>query len=196
MPRKTPFNAIIKKLQVYYGSTGRLPSIAELGDLLGYRSKGATFNLVLKLIERGILKKDAKGKLLPTAFLKDGIRVLGVVQAGFPSPAEEELIDTLSLDEFLVKKPAATYLVKVAGDSMVNAGIHPGDFVLVEKGPAPTAGDIVIAEVDGDWTMKYYIKKGTTVLLRAANPAYEDIRPQQSLSIGGIVRACVRKYGS
>jgi len=194
MPKQINFNTIIARLREYYREERRLPSIAELQELLGYRSKGATFNLVLKLIARGIVEKDAKGKLLPTPFLKDGIRLLGSVQAGFPSPAEEELVDTMSLDEFLVQKPAATYLIKVSGDSMLDAGIHPDDLVLVERGNDPKTGDIVIAEVDGEWTMKYYYKKGKTILLRPANKNYPDIKPERELKIGGIVTACIRKY--
>ncbi len=117
------------------------------------------------------------------------------MQAGFPSPAEEELVDTMSLDEFLVSRPDATYLVKVVGDSMIEAGIHPDDLVLVERGKDPKSGDIVIAEVDGEWTMKYYHRKGRGVVLRPANKNYPDIYPQRELKIGGVVTACIRKYG-
>jgi repressor LexA len=98
-------------------------------------------------------------KLLPTPALEGGIKLLGTVQAGFPSPAEEELIDTLSLDEFLIKNPQASYLVKVTGDSMIDAGIMPDDLVVVDRGRQPRHGDIVIAQVDGEWTMKYYEKR-------------------------------------
>jgi repressor LexA len=116
------------------------------------------------------------------------------VQAGFPSPAEEELLDTISLDEFLVRRPEATYLLTVSGDSMVDAGIRPGDLVLVEKGGEPKQMDIVIAQVDGEWTMKYFGSDSDGVYLEPANARYHRIRPVQSLSIGGIVRAVIRKY--
>ena len=116
------------------------------------------------------------------------------MQAGFPSPAEEELVDTLSLDEFLVKRPEATYLLTVSGDSMVEAGIQPGDLVLVEKGGVPKQNDIVIAQVDGEWTMKYFGKDKTGVYLDPANSEYTRIRPERSMAIGGIVKAVVRKY--
>jgi repressor LexA len=181
-------------LREYYRAQTRLPSLGELAELLGYQSKGAVAYVVDGLLERGIVAKDAKGKLLPTAHLKPSIRLLGSVQAGFPSPAEEELIDTLSLDEFLVKKPTATYLVKVSGDSMIDAGIHPNDLVLVERGRIPKSGDIVIACVDGEWTMKFYIKKTGTVSLRPANKKYRDIIPRDELEIGGVVIGCIRKY--
>jgi repressor LexA len=121
-------------------------------------------------------------------------KVLGLVEAGFPSPAEEELRDTLSLDEFLVSNPDASFLLKVSGDSMIGAGILPGDLVIVDRGQTAKSGDIVIAEVDGEWTMKFFKKSGDAVYLVPANPKYKPIRPQYELKITGVVTAVVRKY--
>jgi repressor LexA len=121
-------------------------------------------------------------------------KVLGLVEAGFPSPAEEEMRDTLSLDEFLVSNPDASFLLKVSGDSMTGAGILPGDLVIVDRGQTAKSGDIVIAEVDGEWTMKFFKKSGDAVYLVPANPKYKPIRPQRELRITGVVTAVVRKY--
>ena len=88
--------------------------------------------------------------------------LLGIVEAGFPS-AEEELIDTMSLDEYLIENKEASYILRVKGDSMIDAGIREGDLVIVERTNAPRVGDIVIAEVDGEWTMKYLRKRGPPV---------------------------------
>lgn len=194
MPKLLPLEKSVSKLRSYYQKNKRLPSFAEMGELLGYRSKSAVSNLIDHLCKKKIIRKDKRGKLIPLANLLGGVKILGYVQAGFPSPAEEELIDTLSMDEFLIEKPEATYLVKVSGDSMIDAGIHPNDLVLVERGQTPKKGDIVIAQVDGEWTMKYYIKQGTKIILRAANKDYPDIHPTQEVVIGGIVTACIRKY--
>jgi repressor LexA len=120
--------------------------------------------------------------------------MLGTVEAGFPSPAEEELADNLSLDDLLIHNREATFLLKVSGDSMSNAGILPGDMVLVDKGEIPKSGDIVIAEVDGEWTMKYLRKRGENVILLPANPKYQPIKPKRELKIAGVVTAVVRKY--
>lgn len=87
---------------------------------------------------------------------EQALRKLGTIEAGFPSPAEEELLDTITLDEWLIKRREATYMLEVKGLSMMNAGILPGDTALVERGREPKHGDIVIACVDGKWTMKYY----------------------------------------
>jgi repressor LexA len=195
MPRSIKFDHVIRELRAFWAEHGRLPSFAEFQTLFGYRSKGGVSRLMEHLIKRGVVTKDSQGRLSATALLKGSVKVLGVVQAGFPSPAEEELIDIISLDQFLIKKPEASYLIKVTGDSMIDAGIHPGDLVVVERGKDPQQGDIVIAEVDGNWTMKYYCKRGRGIVLKAANKAYPPITPTNEMVIGGVVTACIRKYG-
>jgi repressor LexA len=183
----------VREIRKFHNETGRMPSYAEIGDLTGLRSKNAVFKFVAKLEKLKVLGKDGKGRLLPLAFAKP-VRVLGTVEAGFPSPAEEELVDTLSLDEFLIQNREATFLLKVSGDSMSGAGILPGDMVIVDKGQTAKSGDIVIAQVDGEWTMKYLRKRGDTVTLLPANPKYQPIRPKNELKIAGVVSAVVRKY--
>ena len=128
---------------------------------------------------------------MPTVL--SSFKLLGSIAAGWPSPAEEELIDTLSLDEYLIQHPDRTYLVKVTGDSMEGAGIREGDIAIVERGRPVKDRDIVVAEVDGEWTMKYYQKKGASVTLAAANAKYPPITPRRELVIGGVVVAVVRK---
>ena len=148
-----------------------------------------------KLEQLGYLRKNAKGKIKFTPQLTGSIKLLGQVQAGFPSPAEEELVDVLSLDDFLVHRPEATYMLTVSGDSMIEAGIHPGDIILVERGGRPRNGDIVVAQVDDEWTLKYFSKTGKDVVLEPANRKYTPIKPKRNLVVGGIVKAVVRKYG-
>ena len=118
----------------------------------------------------------------------------GSVKAGFPSPEEEALCDVMSMDEYLVAKPDSSFLLKVSGDSMNGEGIMEGDLVIIEKGRNPKVGDIVIAEVDGEWTIKYFRKEGKRVVLEAANSKYPIIRPKTELKIGGVVTAVIRKY--
>ncbi len=195
MPKRLDTASVVQKLKDYYRGKETPLTYSQMGDILGYASKGAVHRIVPHLLDKGILRYDkTKRKLYPTSLVQYGIKILGVVQAGFPSPAEEELVDTLSLDEFLITKPNATYLVKVSGDSMIDEGIKEGDLVLVERGRQPANGDIVIAQVDGEWTMKFYEKKGGKVTLRAANKKYPLIEPKRELVIGGVVIANVRKY--
>lgn len=184
----------VELLRTFYRAQRRTPSYSEMMHLFGYQTKSAVYRPVERLIALGYLKRSAKGVLVSTTKITGSTPLLGSVAAGFPSPAEEELLDTISLDEFLVTKPEATYLLKVTGDSMINAGIHPGDMVLVEKGGTPKSNDIVIAQVDGEWTMKYFGKDEIGIYLDPANAAYNRIRPERSLIIGGLVKAVIRKY--
>jgi SOS regulatory protein LexA len=183
----------IREIARFYRERGRMPSFSEIGETVGLRSKNAVSKLVDKLEKLKIIGRDEKGRLIPGSIALP-VKILGTVEAGFPSPAEEELVDTLSLNELLIQNPEATFLLKVSGDSMSGAGILPGDMVIVDKGQNPKSGDIVIAEVDGQWTMKYLRKRGESVTLIPANPNYESIRPKSELRIAGVVTAVVRKY--
>ena len=192
-PSKDTLRSRTRDIARFYRKNGRMPSFSEVGELTGLRSKNAVSKLVARLEELNVLGRDKKGRLIPRS-LASPLRVLGTVEAGFPSPAEEELVDTLSLDDLLIQNREATFLLKVSGDSMTGAGIMPGDMVLVDKGRTARSGDIVIAEVDGQWTMKYLRKRSSGVLLLPANPKYKPITPKTELKIGGVVTAVVRKY--
>ena len=194
MPRTIDLNAKMQQLRLYLHRERRLPTYREMLDLFGYRSTNAVAGLVRKLVSLGYILQDNEGHMAPTRKLSGVLKLLGTVQAGFPSPAEEELVDVLSLDEYMIRRPDATYLLTVNGDSMIDAGIHPGDIVLVEKGQTPRSGQIVVAQVDGEWTLKYYVKDRAGVRLDPANRKYNFIRPRQSLVIGGIVRGVIRRY--
>jgi SOS regulatory protein LexA len=183
----------IAEISTFYRQNGRMPSYSEIGEMLGLKSKNAVFKLVSRLEKAKALKRDEKGRLIPGS-IKSSTKILGPVEAGWPSPAEEELLDTISLDEMLIENPSATFMLKVSGYSMSGAGILPGDMVLVDKGAVPRSGDIVIAEVDGEWTMKYLKKRGDSVSLVPANPNYKPIKPRRELRIAGVVTAVIRKY--
>ncbi|HAM50997.1 MAG TPA: repressor LexA [Nitrospiraceae bacterium] len=191
--REDKLRSRIGVISRFYYQKARMPSFSEIGEIVGLRSKNAVFKLVNRLERLRVLKRDTKGRLIPLS-IACPVKMLGTVEAGFPNPAEEELVDTLSLDDLLIQHPEATFLLKVSGDSMSGAGILPGDMVLVDKGEPPKSGDIVIAEVDGEWTMKYLRKRGEGVILLPANPKYQPIKPKKELKIAGVVTAVLRKY--
>lgn len=191
--REETLKARIREIALFYRQRGRMPSFSEIGQILGLRSKNAVSKLIKKLENLKVLKRDEKGRLIPGS-IAFSVKILGTVEAGFPSPAEEELADTLSLDDFLIKNREATFLLKISGDSMSEAGILPGDMVIVDKGQVPKSGDIVIAEVDGEWTIKYLKKKGESITLIPANPKYKPLKPKNELKIAGVVTAVIRKY--
>lgn len=123
-------------------------------------------------------------------------QVAGSVVAGFPSPAEQYLEPPLDLNELLVKRPAATFFVRVEGDSMTGAGIADGDLLVVDRSLAPASGDVVIASVDGDFTVKTLRRKGRAVTLEPANPAYPVITfaPGSELRVFGKVTAVIHRF--
>ncbi len=183
----------IAAISHFYHQKGRMPSFSETGQIIGFRSKNAVSRLIKKLEKIKVLERDEKGRLIPRS-IAFSLRMLGTVEAGFPSPAEEELADTLSLDDLLIQNREATFLLRVSGESMSGAGILPGDMVIVDKARVAKSGDIVIAEVDGEWTMKYLRKRGESVTLIPANPDYRPLKPKHELKIAGVVTAVVRKY--
>ena len=117
------------------------------------------------------------------------------VMAGFPSPAEQYVERPLDLNELLVARPAATYFVRAAGESMVGAGIRDGDLLVVDRSLEPEDGSTVIACVDGEFTVKTYRRDRGGVRLEAANPAYPPIRfgGEMELRTFGVVTAVVHR---
>ncbi|MDH3359649.1 MAG: translesion error-prone DNA polymerase V autoproteolytic subunit [Desulfobulbaceae bacterium] len=98
------------------------------------------------------------------------------VSAGFPSPADDYIEGKLDLNELMVANPAATFFVRVSGDSMIGAGIHHNDILVVDRSLEPVSGKVVIAVVDGELTVKRLARKGESVCLKAENPDYPDIK--------------------
>lgn len=181
------------KIVNFYKQNKRLPSYREMLKLTGFKSTNAIHQMVNKLADQELISKDSSGKLIPgPKFL--GLPMLGTVEAGWPSPAEEELADNLSLDEWLINNREATFMLKVSGESMIDAGIRPGDMLLVERGRNPKNNDIVVAEVDKQWTLKYFEKHGNQVTLVPANKKFKTIIPKDELNIAAVVVAVVRKY--
>jgi SOS regulatory protein LexA len=193
MDTKRTTQTVSRVIGRFFQENRRMPSYQEMIEILGVRSKSVVYFWVNKLIKNGLLEKDQKGHLTLTK-RSFAIPMVGSVQAGFPSPEEEELRDIISLDEYLITRPESSFLLTVSGDSMIGAGIMEGDLVIIERGRNPKTGDIVVAEVDGDWTMKYFWKKGKQIILEAANPKYPDIKPRTELRLAGVVTAVIRKY--
>lgn len=169
-----------------------MPTYAEMAKLWGFKSKNAVAKVVGKLLDANLVAKDYLGRLVPTQTFGE-IQMAGLVKAGPPSDVDE-LSDTVDLDEFLIKNKELTYMLEVDGDSMIDAHIEEGDHVLVERVTVARDGDIVIAEVDGEYTMKYLRNKNCKPHLEPANERYSDIYPEHSFNILGIVKAVVRKY--
>lgn len=118
------------------------------------------------------------------------------VRAGFPSPAEDYQVNRLDLSQLLIKHQQATYMLRVAGVSMREAGIDDGDILVVDRAIKPQHGHIVVAVVDGEFTVKQLHQRAGKVLLKAANPTYPDIVPKdgQTLEVWGVVTSCIKRF--
>ena len=97
------------------------------------------------------------------------------IHAGFPSPAEDYIEQSLDLNEYLVQHPAATFFVRVTGDSMTGAGINSGDILIVDRALRAVSGSVIVAILNGEFTVKRFRISGGRVRLCAENPAYEPI---------------------
>lgn len=117
------------------------------------------------------------------------------VRAGFPSPADDYIEQQLDFNEYLVRHPAATFCVRVAGDSMLGAGIFPGDLLVVDRALEPAAGSIVVAVVDGELTVKRLVRAGGGMRLVAENPAYPPLAftAEGGFEVWGVVSHVVRR---
>lgn len=186
-------NTYKNQIDSFYQREKRMPTYSEMLKLFGFKSKNAVYKIVNKMIEAGLVAKDHLGRLVPAQSFGE-IPMLGLVKAGFPSDAEESVLDTVSLEDLLIGKKELTYMLEVDGDSMIDAHIQKGDTVLVEKTNTARDGEIVIAEVDGEFTMKYFRNKQGKVWLEPANKNFKNIYPTQSLNVIAKLKAVIRKY--
>ncbi|MFB6181577.1 MAG: LexA family protein [Candidatus Magasanikbacteria bacterium] len=183
------------KLYDFYDQNNYLPTYEKLKDLWGVSSRSTVHNYLQKFIEAGLVKKTEGGRLVPTDKMKQA-RYVGTIRAGFPGSADQEQENTMDLDEYLIEDPTSTFMLEVVSNSMEQEGIKQGDLVLVDRGKEPKIGDVVVARLDNEWTLKYFKQDGDRHYLGAASEDHEDIYPDpgQELKIGGVVTSVVRKY--
>ena len=188
---------------------GLPPSYREIGDALGISSTNGVSDHVKAWIKKGYLKKlegapgAARGIQLTVKsrsmhandnFIE--IPLLGHVAAGTPMLAEENQERTINFDSELLRGDGPTYALRVRGDSMIEEGIHDGDMVIVRQQATARNGDIVVALVDGEATVKYFFHEGKRIRLQPANSAMDPIfvGPEQTTLIQGTVAGIIRVY--
>lgn len=169
-----------------------MPTYAEMLTLFSVTSKGAIFKIVQKWVHQGLIKIEAHTLVPLMPFFS--IPLLGTIKAGIPAYAESQMLETIAINGQLIGTPGKTYALRVSGDSMIEAGIMPGDIAILDNGKSIKNGDIVAAEVDGEWTLKYFKKSGHSVELIPANKSYKPIRPKQSLTTAGVMIKLIREY--
>ncbi len=171
-----------------------MPSYAGISEMLGFESKAASFKLAQRLTQQGFLRRGPHGRLVPTS------RFLGIplaadpVRAGQPQAASNAMeAELVTLDSYLVDSPLSTLLVRVKGDSMIEAGILDGDLAVVDRDKNARAGDIVVAKIDGEFTVKELKYRGTEPVLQPHHPTMSAIQPQGPWQVFGVVCGIVRR---
>jgi repressor LexA len=196
-PRRT---AILTFIRERIAEHGQSPSLAEISEAFGFASRSVARKHVLALTDAGFIEVNphqARGiRLLgqpPRPELLD-VPVLGRVAAGAPIGADAEVHGRLVLDPGLFSR-SPDYLLRVQGDSMIEDGILDGDLVGVRRNPEALNGQIVVARLDGEVTIKRFERLGTEVRLLPRNPAYQPIvvRDDQDLAIEGVFCGLVRQ---
>lgn len=199
-PAITPHQrTVLNYITEFQTKRGYSPSLADLAVAFGVRSKNSIAKVVTSLVLAKQLEKDPKGRIKILAAPHDeapammALPLFGPIAAGFAAPVEEHAEEQITLENYLIKNRAATFLLRVKGDSMIGAGIHEGDLVLVDKSKTAKPNDIVVGILDGEFTLKRLKKEKGKIYLQAENPDYPDLYAVEELKVAGVVVGMVRK---
>ena len=196
MPQANLDDRYLARLRDHYARHGTLPSYAGIGQLVGFKAKNAAVKLASRLTVAGYLRTAPGGKLAPTARFFELPLFDSPVQAGLAdSISGQDAGELVTIDSYLIEAPSKTVLLRVKGDSMQDAGVLDGDLAVVERSQGASAGEFIIAVVDGDFTLKELGFDGEQPVLIPHNDRYPLIRPERDLEIFGVVRGIVRKVG-
>lgn len=192
---------VLNYIREFQTKRGYSPSLADLALAFGVRSKNAIAKVVNALLREKQLEKDPKGRIKILEMHEGHERpqpmvlpLFGPIAAGFATAAEEQAEEQITVEDFLVRDRAKTFLLRVKGDSMINAGIQEGDIVIVERGREPKVNDIVVGILDGEFTLKRLKRDKGKFYLQAENSAYPDMYAVEDLQTAGVVRGVMRKY--
>jgi repressor LexA len=180
-------------LQDYYALHRLIPSYSAISALLGFKAKNAAAMLITRLEEQGYIRRTPDKRLTPTERFFERPRALAFVRAGMPEEATDTSADMVSLDSLLVRTPSKTFFVPIKGDSMMDAGLLEGDTAICERTQRANPGDIVVAFVGNELTIKTLVKERERYVLRPENKAYPVLRPDP-LEILGVVTGSFRSY--
>lgn len=193
MARPNHDDRYLALLQDYYARHRLIPSYAHISALLGFSTKTAAATLVKRLQAAGYLQWTPDRRLSPTPRFFERPRAIASVRAGLPEQVLDAAADMVSIDELLVQRPSRTFFVPIRGDSMRDAGLLEGDTAVCEQGRQARPGDIVVAVVEGELTIKTLVTEGKRLVLRPENPDYPILRPEP-LQLIGVVTGSFRSY--
>lgn len=195
MPAPNNDPEYLTRLQDYFAENRRIPSYQRICELLGFASKAAARKLLQRLEAAGFVDRtpDDDAWMPATRFFERHLASTPV-RAGAPDMIEGGTGDAFLVDDYLIRQPSRTVMVPVKGDSMIDAGIHDGDVVVVERNKTANIGDFVIAIVDDEFTLKELGNERGRFILKPHNRAFPVIRPKRDLEIYGVVTGLVRRY--
>ena len=181
---------------------GYSPSLSDLALAFGVSSKNAVAKVVNVLVREGHLEKDPKGriKIMENSNEQEQMMepmmlpLFGPISAGFAAPVEEQAEEMITLDTYLIGDKASTFLLRVKGDSMMDAGIYEGDIVIVNRKKTPKLNDIVVGVLDGEFTLKRLKRDKGKYYLQAENSNYPDMYAVEELQTAGVIEGSMRKY--
>lgn len=180
-----------EKLKELYGQD-MLPSFEIIAQEFGFKHKNSVWQYFNKLKEEDLIQ-EKNNRFYINKNLFGAVLFSSSVKAGFASVADDYIEKRISLDESFDINNPSTFLFTVSGDSMIDLGIFEGDKVIVQKTTSANNGDIVVAYIDGGYTLKTFRKKGGEVWLEPANKNYPNLYPKEQLTIFGIAQGIVRK---
>jgi len=193
MPKVADDAAYLARLQDYYACWRSLPAYEPLQAVLGLASRSAVAKVLHRLQGAGFVERTPDGRWTPTARFFARPLADAPVPAGHPAVAVDSGSE-YAIDAWLVRQPSRTVIIPVTGDSMMEAGIHPGDRVVVERDTPARPGDVVVAVIDGEFTLKTLAVENDQAVLQPANPAYPVLRPGDRLQVFGVVVGLIRNY--
>lgn len=184
------------QLQDYFHSWHTIPSYEQLRTLWGLSSCSSVRKVLDRLQGAGYVERSPNSDWVPTRRFFERYLATQPVQAGDPVADTEAGMTAVVLDELVGATPSRTLLVSVRGESMRDAGIFDGDVVVVERQQNANPGEIVVALVDGEMTVKRLLRDKHGWLLHPENPAFSDLRPGQELELIGVVVGLTRRLRS
>ncbi len=192
-PNKDPEH--LGRLRDYYADNRRIPSMQRIAELLAFASKTASRRLLERLAAAGFVQRTPDDDAwIPAGRFFERPLVGVAVRAGSSDVIEGTGAEPFLVDNYLVRHPSSTVMIPVKGDSMIDAGIHEGDIIAVERNKAAKAGDFVVAIVDNEFTLKELATERGKFILKPHNKAYPIIRPRSELEIFGVMVGLVRRY--
>ena len=201
--------AVLKFIEKYQFKNGKSPTLKEMREYFKVSSDNSILKHLNALRIKGYIQKDETPRGIA---LLDSVRdrlsssvvkvpILGMIPAGGPVLSEEYIDDWVGFEDGFVKDLNNSFMVRVTGESMIDAGIYEGDLVIASSKMEPKNGDIVVALIDGGNTLKRFVKEGGKAFLRAENVEYVDpstggaeVLPVEELSVQGVVTGLVRTY--